>query len=138
MTSKLHPYLTFKDNARQAMQFYQSVFGGKLDVGTFKDLGGSQSPDEDNLVMHASLEADNGISFFASDTPRRMEYLPPQGFSMSLSGGDESELRGYFDKLADGGTVTMPLEKAVWGDTFGMLTDRFGIGWLVNIHTGQG
>ena len=133
MQSKLNPYLSFKDNTREAMEFYRSVFGGKLDLSTFKDSHASQDPNEDNKIMHSVLEAENGITFMASDTPDRMEYKPGTNFSMSLSGDDEAGLTAYFEKLAAGGTVTMPLNKAPWGDTFGMLTDRFGISWLVNI-----
>jgi PhnB protein len=62
-----------------------------------------------------------------------MEYKAGTNYSMSLSGDNESELQGYFEKLSVGGNVTMPLEKAPWGDTFGMLTDKFGVPWLVNI-----
>lgn len=133
MSAKLHPYLNFRDNARQAMEFYHSVFGGKLNVGTFKELNAAQDPSEENLVMHASLEGDNGIEFFAADMPERMHYSPGNNFGMSLSGDDEALLRGWYEKLAEGGQVTMPLQKAVWGDTFGMLVDRFGVSWLVNI-----
>ena len=133
MQSKLNPYLSFKDNAREAMEFYQTVFGGKLAVSTFKDYHASQDPSEDNKVMHAQLDADNGITFMASDTPDRMEYTAGTNYSMSLSGDNEAELRGYYEKLSAGGNVTMPLEKAPWGDTFGMLTDKFGVPWLVNI-----
>jgi PhnB protein len=133
MPSKLNPYLSFKDNTRDAMQFYHTVFGGKLDMQTFKELNASQDPSEDDKIMHAQLEADNGITIMASDTPDRMEFNPGNNFNMSLSGDSEPELRTYFDKLAVGGTVTMALEKAVWGDTFGMLKDKFGVQWLVNI-----
>jgi PhnB protein len=83
--------------------------------------------------MHAVLEAPNGVTFMAADTPNSMECKPSAGFAMSLSGENEDELRGYFDKLSEGGMVTMPLEKAVWGDTFGMVQDKFGVSWLVNI-----
>jgi PhnB protein len=133
MQTTLNPYLSFKDNAREAMEFYQTVFGGKLTVSTFKEFHASQDPSEDNLVMHSVLEADNGITFMASDTPNRMEYKAGTNYSMSLSGDNEAELQGYYEKLAVGGTVSMPLEKAMWGDTFGMLTDKFGVPWLVNI-----
>lgn len=136
MQTQLNPYLSFKDNAREAMEFYKTVFGGKLTTSTFKDFHASQDSSEDNKVMHSVLEADNGIVFMASDTPERMEYTTGTNYSMSLSGDNEAELRGYFEKLAVGGTVTMPLEKAPWGDAFGMLTDKFGVAWLVNI-TGQ-
>ena len=133
MPSTLSPYLNFRDNTRQAMQFYQAIFGGRLDMQTFKDFHASQDPSEDNLIMHSVLTADNGIVFMASDTPKRMEYRPGTNMSLSLSGDNEAELRGYFEKLSDGATITMPLEKAMWGDTFGMLTDKFGVSWLVNI-----
>lgn len=133
MQSRLNPYLSFRDTAREAMEFYQTVFGGKLDVHTFKEFHASETPDEDNLIMHAMLEADNGITFMASDTPARMEYKPGSNVSLSLSGDNEAELRSYWDKLAENATVTMPLEKAMWGDTFGMLTDKFGVMWMVNI-----
>ena len=132
MQSKLNPYLSFKDETREAMEFYRGVFSGRLELNTFKDYHASQDPSEDDKIMHSVLYAD-GIEFMASDTPDRMEYKPGTNFSMSLSGDDEAELTGYFDKLAAGGTVSMPLNKAAWGDTFGMVNDKFGITWLVNI-----
>lgn len=133
MSVQLNPYLSFRDNAREAMNFYQSVFGGNLTVSTFKEFGAAMDPSEENLVMHSQLEGDHGVVFMASDTPSRMEYTPGTNMSMSLSGDDEPVLRGWFDTLSQSGTVTMPLEKAPWGDTFGMCVDRFGIHWLVNV-----
>ena len=133
MPSRLNPYLSFKDDAREAMEFYASVFGGKLDVSTFKEYRASQDPSEDDKVMHAMLEAENGFVIMGADTPSSMEYDPGARISMSLSGDDEAELRGYWDKLREGGAEVMPLEKAPWGDTFGMLRDKYGIDWLVNI-----
>ena len=133
MPSKLNPYLNFKDNTRQAMEFYKTVFGGDLNMMSFKDGGMSSGPAEDNKIMHAQLEASNGMTLMASDTPPGMDHRPGNNISISLSGTDEAPLRGYWDKLSAGGSVMMPLEKAPWGDTFGMCTDRFGIQWLVNI-----
>ena len=133
MQSKLNPYLSFKENTREAMEFYRTVFGGKLELSTFKELHASQDPSEDNMIMHSVLEADNGISFMASDTPSRMEYRAGTNMSMSLSGDNEAELKAYFEKLSAGGMVAMPLEKAIWGDSFGMCTDKYGVQWLVNI-----
>jgi PhnB protein len=133
MPTQLNPYLSFKDNARQAMEFYQSVFGGKLTMNTFKEFHASDDPNEGDKIMHAMLEAENGITFMASDTPNQIEYRPGANISMSLSGDNETELRAYFEKLSVGGTVTMPLEKAPWGDTFGMCSDRFGVNWMVNV-----
>ncbi len=133
MATQLNPYLNFKDNARQAMEFYRSIFGGDLRISTFKEYNASQSPSEDNKIMHAELNSGNGIIFMASDTPDRMEYHPGSNITMSLSGEDEKKLTDFYNKLSSGGQMTMPLEKAMWGDTFGMCTDKFGINWMVNI-----
>jgi PhnB protein len=141
MTSKLNPYISFRDNARQAMEFYTSVFGGELNVSTFEDFQASEDPAEKGKVMHSQLETPAGYTLMAADTPNSMEYTPGTNHSVSLSGesADEAELRGYFDKLSDGGNVTMPLAAAPWGDSFGMVVDKFGVNWLVNIAgAGQG
>lgn len=137
MPSRLNPYLSFRDEAREAMEFYQSVFGGSLQMNTFKEFGASPDPSEDDKIMHSMLEAENGIAFMAADTPAAMEHRPGANISMSLSGDDDAELSGYFERLAEGGTIREPLVQAPWGDRFGMLTDRFGIEWMVNI-AGQG
>lgn len=133
MPTRLNAYISFKDNARQAMEFYKSVFGGELYVSTFAEFNASQDPNEANKIMHSMLEGKNGHILMAADTPAGMEYHPGSRISLSLSGDNEAELRGYWEKLSDGATVTMPLEKAPWGDTFGMLTDKFGVDWMVNI-----
>jgi PhnB protein len=132
MTSTLNPYLQFRDNARAAMEFYQQALGGELAVNTFGDYGDTDAPHA-HLVMHAQLTTPKGFTLMASDTPDHMEFQEGGGFSISLSGDDEAELRGYFEKLSEGGTITMPLEKQMWGDHFGMLTDPFGVSWMVNI-----
>jgi len=133
MPTLLNPYLSFKDNARQAVEFYHSVFGGKLTLSTFKEYGLSQDPVAGNLIMHAMLQAENGITLMAADTPPGMQYQPGSSISISLSGENEAELTAYYQKLSAGGTVVEPLTKAPWGDTFGMLVDPFGVNWMVNI-----
>ena len=133
MNTKLNPYLGFRNNTKAAMAFYKTVFGGKVELHTFKEYHASGDPSEDDLIMHSVIYADNGISFMAADTPKSMQYNPGTNMSMSLSGEDDDELSGYFDKLSEGGKVIMPLEKAPWGDKFGMVTDKFGVQWLVNI-----
>jgi PhnB protein len=137
MASRLNPYIQFKDNARQAMEFYQTVFGGELDINTFGDFGAPVEGSETNLVMHAQLETPRGYTIMAADTPSHMEFSPGAQITVSLSGDEGDELRGYWDKLSATGTVSMPLEKQMWGDEFGMLTDQFGIGWMVNIGSPQ-
>ena len=133
MASKLNPYINFKGQAKEAMEFYKSVFGGKLELNTFKESGMPVEESEGDQIMHAMLIADNGMTLMASDTPSHMEYKPGTNITISLSGEDEAELSGYWDKLAFGANISQPLTKAPWGDTFGMLTDKFGIVWLVNI-----
>ncbi|MDT4921012.1 MAG: PhnB protein, partial [Pseudonocardiales bacterium] len=95
--------------------------------------GGQVEEQEKGLVMHAQLQSPNGITLMGADTPSHMEFKEGSNGQVSLSGDDEDTLRGYWDKLADGGSVSVPLEKAPWGDTFGMCVDRFGVPWLVNI-----
>jgi PhnB protein len=132
MTVQLNPYLSFRDNAREAMTFYQSVLGGDLTVSTFADFQASADPAEQDKVMHSQLETPDGLVLMGADTPTEMEYEPQAGVSVSLSGDDEARLRGYWERLSEGGTVTMPFEKAPWGATFGMCVDRFGTSWMVN------
>jgi PhnB protein len=133
MTVRLNPYLSFRDNAREAMTRYQSVLGGELTVSTFADFHASEDPAEQDKVMHAQLETPDGLVLMGADTPAAMEYRPQAGVAVSLSGDDEAKLRGYWERLSEGGTVTMPFEKAPWGATFGMCVDRFGTSWMVNV-----
>jgi PhnB protein len=137
MTSLLNPYLNFRDTAQQAMEFYQSVFGGELTVNTFDEYQASEDPAEKDKVMHSMLTSPNGFVLMGADTPNSIDLTPGSNYSVSLSGDDEAELRGYWDKLSDGGAVNMPLEKAPWGDSFGMCVDKFGVTWLVNISSGE-
>jgi PhnB protein len=136
MTSQLNPYLNFNGNARQAMEFYKSVFGGDLTLNTFAQYGGAAGPDADR-IMHSALETNAGYSIMAADVTSDMQYQPIGGFSVSLSGDDGDALRGYYEKLAASGSMTMPLQKQVWGDEFGMCVDGFGVSWLVNISQPQ-
>jgi PhnB protein len=136
MGSRLNPYISFAGDARQAVEFYQQVFGGELKMNTFGDFG-APDPALTDKIMHAQLETPSGFTLMASDTAPGMDHKPGNTITISLSGTDGDELRGYWDKLSDGGTVTMPLEKQMWGDEYGQLIDRFGVAWMVNI-TQQG
>ncbi len=131
MASRLNPYVSFRDNAREAMEFYADVFGGTLAMDTFGEYG-TEGPEADK-IMHAQLETDAGYTLMGADVPEGMPYNPGDNMTISLSGDDAEQLRGYFRRLSEGGTVTMPLEVQMWGDEFGMCTDRYGVGWLVNI-----
>ncbi|RZU48314.1 PhnB protein [Krasilnikovia cinnamomea] len=131
MSSRLNPYLTFAGNAREAMEFYHDVFGGNLAVNTFGEFG-SPDPATADKVMHAMLETDDGYTLMASDTAPGMDFNPGNTVTISLSGDDQG-LRRHWERLSEGGTVTVPLEKQMWGDEFGQCTDRFGVAWMVNI-----
>ena len=133
MSSKLNPYISFNGQAHEAMEFYKSVFGGTMELTTYKDGGMSQNQDDAEHIMHGLLVAENGMSLMGSDTPDVNSYNESTRVSISLSGDNEAELSGYYNKLVEGGNVVEPLVKAPWGDMFGMLTDKFGIFWMVNI-----
>ncbi|MFB6724976.1 VOC family protein [Kribbella sp. NPDC056345] len=133
MASRLNPYIQFDGSAREALEFYQGVFGGELTTSTFKEFGAGHGPDDDDKLMHGQLESPNGFTLMAADTPQGMPYNPGENIAVSLSGDDGDDLRGYYTQLSDGGKVSVPLEKQMWGDEFGMVTDRFGINWMFNI-----
>jgi PhnB protein len=136
MASRLNPYISFDGNARPAMEFYKDVFGGTLALNTFGEFGAPDSPDADK-IMHGMLETDSGYTLMAADTPAGMQHNPGDNIAVSLSGDDADELHGYWDKLSASGTVSMPMEKQMWGDEFGICVDKFGIGWMVNIGQTQ-
>lgn len=131
MTLRLNPYLSFRDNAREAMEFYLGVLGGDLEVMTFEQMPGSD-PAEADKVMHSMLTTPDGLVLMGSDTPNAMPLNVGDSVTVSLSGDDVDKLGGWFDALSDGATVSAPFMQAPWGDTFGMLTDKFGVNWMVN------
>ena len=131
MGSRLNPYIGFGATARPALEFYREVFGGELTLSTFGEFGHADDEGAD-LVMHGMLETPGGFTLMAADTPPGADYTPGSSISISLSGDDAEELRRYWDQLSAAGTVTVPLEKQMWGDVYGMVRDRFGVLWHVN------
>jgi PhnB protein len=138
MTVRLNPYINLRNSAREALTFYHSVFGGELNMSTYAEGGMPHDPAEANKIMHGQLDADNGMTLMVSDAPASMPTPEGSNISVSLSGDDEALLRGYWNGLAAGGQPIMPLAKAPWGDTFGMLVDKYGVSWMVNIAGKQG
>ena len=139
MVTRLNPYITFGGDAREALEFYQSVFGGDLDIspwGDMPDMPGN-SPQMHVNVMHGMLTVSDGVTIMAADIP---ESSGPKEspVSVSLSGEDEAQLSGWWEKLSDGAEITAPFEKAPWGDTFGQLNDKFGVSWMINVAADQG
>ncbi|MBU2694256.1 VOC family protein [Pimelobacter sp. 30-1] len=137
MTINLNPYINWRGQAREAMEFYRSVLGGELQVMTFADMGGTAmgvAEAEVDWVMHAALSVSDSVLLMGADHPQHVPGEPQQQ-QVSISGPaeDEATLRAWWDGLSEGATIHQPLEKAPWGDSFGMLEDRYGVQWLVNI-----
>lgn len=129
----LNPYIHFNGECRKAMEFYQSIFGGELEFSTFGE--GSGMPVEDKFkdeIMHSALKNDN-FQLMASDSGPMGQGKVGDNMSISLSGDDGAKLKKYFEDLSQGGNISVPMAKQPWGDEFGMLTDKFGIKWLINI-----
>ncbi|MGF7228727.1 MAG: VOC family protein [Candidatus Saccharibacteria bacterium] len=139
MNTQLSPYLNFNGTCEEAMNFYKGVFGGTLEISRFGDFASPEMPVPDEYkdkVMHSTLTSDS-VSFMASDGQPGRSVIFGDSVNMSLAGKDEAQLTEIFTKLSDGGTVATPLARQVWGDMFGMFTDKFGIHWLVNISHGE-
>jgi len=130
---QITPYLHFQDQAREAMGFYEGVFGGELTMQTYAEMGMSGDASNDDRIVHSQLVTPHGLVVMGGDVPDGMPYQPGSAISIALSGDDEPTLRSFYDALADGGTVIEPLQQAPWGDYFGACVDRFGTSWMVNI-----
>jgi PhnB protein len=136
MKTTLSPYLMFNGNAREALTFYHSIFGGELSVQTYGEaMPGGTPPEMKDRVIHATMQ-NGALSFMASDGSGT-DVNVGDNVHLSLVGSDERQLTDWFNALAAGGRVDMPLEKQFWGDTFGTLTNRFGIHWMVNVASEQ-
>lgn len=132
MASRLNPYISFAGNAREALEFYNEIFDGTLTINTFSDFTGPDAPEADK-IMHGQVETGSGFTLMAADAPPGMNVTPGDNVQVCLSGDDADELRGYWEKLSEGGTVATPLEKQMWGDEYGACVDRFGVSWMVDI-----
>jgi PhnB protein len=137
-------YLTFNGNCEEAFKFYQSVFGGEFPyIGRFKDMPAGEEikfdPDEANRIMHVSLLISKETMLMGCDTGGEWAsgYLQGNNFSISITADTKEEAEKLFNGLSDGGKVTMPLNKTFWADYFGVLTDKFGISWMVSFSEAQ-
>lgn len=126
----LNPYIFFRGDCREAMEFYKDIFGGELYIQTHEESGESTSPEMKDKVMHASLT--NGlVDLMGSDTEKASAKAAK--ITLSLNGSDEEKLRDIFNHLSEGGEMLYPLKKEFWGDTFGSFIDKYGVEWMVNI-----
>ncbi|MBL3698432.1 VOC family protein [Leucobacter luti] len=138
MTIRLNPYLNFHGTAREALTFYESVLGGSLNIMTYASIPGMMgADDEGEKVMHGQLDTDDGLTLMAADLPASMSGSPDAsagGVSVTLSGDQSARIRAAWDGLSAGGTTVEPFAEAPWGDTFGMLVDRFGVPWMISLE----
>lgn len=130
-TVNLTPYLYFDGNCTKAMNFYQGIFGGNIEIMTFGEVDNDCPSAMKDSVMHASLMGGE-VEFFGCDNPVPRP-LGTGKICLTLHGSDEEKLRQFFDALSIGGEITMPLEKQVWGDIYGSMKDKYDVNWDVNI-----
>ncbi|GAA3972284.1 VOC family protein [Actinomadura viridis] len=127
-------HLNFQGDARAALTFYRSVFGGDVAMVTYKDAANVQEPSEADQVMWGQVAAPNGFRVMAYDVPSRMPWNQGENaFFVSLRGEAAEEVTGYWEGLSDGATVLQPLGPAQWAPLYGMLRDRFGVTWVVDV-----
>ncbi|XVS66496.1 VOC family protein [Actinosynnema sp. CA-299493] len=127
-------HLNFRGDARAALEFYRSAFGGHLVVVTYRDAGNVQEESEADHVMWGQVLGENGFHVMAYDVPSRLAYDQGENsFFVSVRGGTVEEVTGCWERLADGATVVVPLGPAGWAPAYGMLRDRFGVVWVVDV-----
>jgi PhnB protein len=135
MTNRqFNPYLTFSGNCSDAVKFYEKVLGAKVEfLSTFGESPAAETvpPDFQNKIMHAKLLID-GQALMAADAPPHLPNIPMSGFALSINYANGDDARRAFAALSEGGQITMPIEKTFWAEAFGMLTDRFGVPWMIN------
>lgn len=127
----ISPYLVFSGQCEEALNFYQSILGGKIELTRFGDMPMPGGVTDGNKIMHATLQNEE-LSFMASDA-MGSDATTGTNVQLSIAGTDDAKLSGFFAGLAEGGTIDYPLAVAPWGDKFGMLTDKYGFKWMVNI-----
>lgn len=141
MSIHLNPYLSFRGNAREALEFYHSVFGGELILNRYDSIPGMMGEgDEGSKIMHGQLDTPDGLTVMAADMPASMADQPGTpnvGGSACIWGEDDDRIRALWDGLSVGADIQMPFEKAPWGDTFGDLRDRFGVSWMFSLADGD-
>lgn len=129
----LNPYIHFNGECKEAMNFYKSIFGGELDFSTFGEASGMPVEDKfKDQIMHSNLQTDE-LRLMASDSGPMGGTKVGENMSISVSGDERDKLMKYYEELGKGGNIVVPMAKQSWGAEFGMLTDKFGIKWLINI-----
>ncbi|MFF7281110.1 VOC family protein [Streptomyces griseorubiginosus] len=127
-------HLNFRGDAREALDFYRSVFGGRTAAVTYKDAGAVRNESEADWLMWGEVTGDDGFHVMAYDVPSQLPWDQGRnGFFVSVRGEDTEEISDLWARLAEGSTVVRPLEAAPWAPLYGMLTDRFGVTWVLDV-----
>jgi len=135
MTINVTPHLNFRGDARAALEFYRTVFGGSLAAVSYADAHAVQRPDEADQIMFGQVSSDNGFRIMAYDVPAATAWNPGEiPVFVSVRGRDAAEITGYWDGLAAGATVIAPLAPGAWTPLYGMLRDRFGVTWVLDVE----
>ncbi len=130
---QINPYLHFDGNCQEAMGFYKDILGGELTIMTIGESPMAKDmPEAKDKIMHASLMKDGAVLLLAADMMNPSQFTKGDTISISLNNSDEEESKAIFEKLSEGGDVFMPLDEQFWGALFGMVTDKFGMEWMVN------
>ena len=139
MTLSTTPHLNFRGDARAALEHYHSVFGGSLAVVTYADAGTGADPAEADQVMWGQVAADNGFRVMAYDVPSAQPFdRGRNSFFVSVRGETAEEVAGHWERLAEDAEVVVPLGPAAWAPAYGMLTDRFGVVWVLDVAVPYG
>lgn len=135
MAVKTATHLNFRGDARAALSFYQSVFGGDQAVITYEDAGAAENPAEAGQVMWGQVAAANGFHIMAYDVPSRLNWNPGEiPFFVSVRGDSADEIARYWEKLVDGAAILAPLAPSGWAPLYGMLKDKFGVTWVLDVQ----
>lgn len=135
MTIRTTPHLNFRGDARAALELYRSVFGGRLTAVTYADAGAVTEPAEAEHIMWGEVVSDEGFRVMAYDVPSHTAYEPGViPLFVSVRSTDAAEVAGYWERLVEGSTVVAPLAEAAWAPLYGMLKDRFGVTWVLDVE----
>ncbi|GAA2575798.1 VOC family protein [Dactylosporangium fulvum] len=127
-------HLNFRGDARAALEFYRSVFGGELTLVSYRDAHNVQDPSEADQIMWGQVAGAGGFHVMAYDVPARMPWDPGQNaFFVSVRGTSTEEITSYWKGLSDGATIVQELAPAGWAPLYGMLKDRFGVVWVLDV-----
>ena len=127
-------HINLRGTARQALEFYQSVFGGQIALVTYKDAGNVQNPSDADHIMWGQVDSENGFRVMAYDVPAGTPWNQGEkAYFVSLRGDSTEEIAALWKKLSDGSTIVQPLQPAQWSALYGMLKDRFGVVWVLDV-----